>query len=240
MESRFMRALCLLLCLWCALQLCLAEELSYELIGDMTVVNCESWVSLRAAPSTSAERVIAVPLGATVTAYQVNDAQFYYCVYEGYKGYILRQYLSPMGLDDVGELARLWDLHTGDTLATSVWMNDAGSDPSDAVAGELGGVAIGAYADWLLTYSPWNRDANGFLQTLMDDCADTGSEVPAKLRAGSVSLNASELHSWNGGRQLHELYDFTLVNGNEVYELLFFCYSEADGGELTEWTIVEE
>ena len=60
----------------------------------MTVVNCESWVSLREKASTSAARLARVPLGTQVDeCIQVSD-DFIYCRYHGLYGYIQFQYLS--------------------------------------------------------------------------------------------------------------------------------------------------
>lgn len=64
---------------------------------DMRVVNCDSWVSLREEPSTSARRITKVPLGALVFTYgQIDD--FTYCVYENedQAGFILTRYLEPI------------------------------------------------------------------------------------------------------------------------------------------------
>ena len=72
----------------------LAEDVLY--IGEMTVVNCEEWVSLREAPSTSARRLKKVPLGATVidAAWEEGQGDFMYCCYDGVYGYILSAYLT--------------------------------------------------------------------------------------------------------------------------------------------------
>lgn len=64
---------------------------------SMRVVNCSEWVSLREAPSTSANRRVKVPLGAVVYNCQRENSEFYYCEYNGNVGYILAQYLSPLG-----------------------------------------------------------------------------------------------------------------------------------------------
>lgn len=73
-------AMCLALILLCASTGALAET--------MRVINCDYWVSLRSAPSTTASRVTTVPLGATVNA-QYRDGAFIYCTYQGLSGYIL-------------------------------------------------------------------------------------------------------------------------------------------------------
>ena len=73
-----------------------AAMASGDFVGTLTVVNCDSWVSLRSAPSTNASRVTTVPKGARVDAYYYNS-QFYYCNYNGWWGYILTEYLSASG-----------------------------------------------------------------------------------------------------------------------------------------------
>ena len=64
-----------------------------EYLGYVTVVNCNEWVTLRAKPSTKADTVARVPLGATVEAYYYNS-QFAECYYLGMHGYILMKYLG--------------------------------------------------------------------------------------------------------------------------------------------------
>lgn len=80
----------------CALAMlaAMAEDVVY--VGDMTVVNCEEWVSLREAPDTSSKRLKKVPLGAVVTdgAWEDGQGDFMYCCYEGTYGYILSRYLT--------------------------------------------------------------------------------------------------------------------------------------------------
>ena len=58
------------------------------------VVDCEEWVSLRAAPDTSAERLAKVPLGAEVTGCVSAANGFIACSYAGQAGYILDDHLS--------------------------------------------------------------------------------------------------------------------------------------------------
>ena len=62
-------------------------------LTDQMVTGCESWVSLRATPSTSANRLAKVPLGAKVTDC-VKNGSFVKCTYKGQTGYILAKYLT--------------------------------------------------------------------------------------------------------------------------------------------------
>lgn len=82
----------------CALALMLlvaAAVAESAYIGDMVVVNCEEWVSLRSAPDTGAERLAKVPLGAMVSECARSTGGFVYCEYRGTGGYILASYLEP-------------------------------------------------------------------------------------------------------------------------------------------------
>ena len=77
-----------------------AERNEDDFIGaayEARVVNCQSWVSLRYAPSTSSERLIQIPLGTIVTVYDCavwGIDGFYPVEYEGYCGYVLKDYLE--------------------------------------------------------------------------------------------------------------------------------------------------
>ena len=85
-------ALFLLLCMVLAAMPATADS---GYIGNMEVVNCSEWVSLREEPSTRSERLVKVSLGAIVSnCQQVNDA-WIYAEYDGYSGYILAKYLEP-------------------------------------------------------------------------------------------------------------------------------------------------
>lgn len=66
-----------------------------EYYGNMEIVNCNEWVSLRETPSTSAKQLVKVSLGSIVrNCYQVNDG-WIYAEFDGYSGYILSKYLQP-------------------------------------------------------------------------------------------------------------------------------------------------
>ena len=63
-------------------------------IWDAYIVNCRDWVSLRYRPNTSSRQLIKVPRGANVyDAYYVENG-FVHCIYKGYEGYILEQYVA--------------------------------------------------------------------------------------------------------------------------------------------------
>lgn len=77
----------------------LTDYLDVDHEGDigmyMWVANCDEWVSLRSAPSTSASRIAKLPLGTRV--WVEGDENDFYCVTvdEDTFGYVLMKYLSP-------------------------------------------------------------------------------------------------------------------------------------------------
>ena len=85
-----MIAIVMLLC-----SFALAEKDTY--IGDMVVVNCSEWVSLRAEADTASERLAQVPLGAVVQDCADTGSGFIFGSYNGEFGYILSEYLETAG-----------------------------------------------------------------------------------------------------------------------------------------------
>lgn len=65
-----------------------------EPMGDMYVVNCREWVSLRAEMNTSSARLAKVPLGAKVTEVYFWTDEFAWCTYNNQTGFIQTRYLS--------------------------------------------------------------------------------------------------------------------------------------------------
>lgn len=88
MKRMLLVLLVIALCIPCS---ALAEK-------TMKIVNCQDWVSLRSAPSTQAERLAQVPLGAYVTGECDYYSDFSYCSYNGVTGYILNEYLEAVAL----------------------------------------------------------------------------------------------------------------------------------------------
>ena len=82
----------LLLCIAFTMLPALADA---EYIGNMEVINCNEWVSLREKPSTSAKRLVKVSLGAIVSSCEQFSDDWIYAEYDGYGGYILAEYLEP-------------------------------------------------------------------------------------------------------------------------------------------------
>lgn len=54
-----------------------------EYLGEMRVVNCKEWVSLREYSDSSSTRLIKVPLGATVENCWRENYEFIYAEYNG-------------------------------------------------------------------------------------------------------------------------------------------------------------
>lgn len=65
-----------------------------DYLGNMEIVNCSSYASLRSYPDTKSSLVCRVPLGAVVTNVFYQDDRFSYCMYGDMEGYILTRNLS--------------------------------------------------------------------------------------------------------------------------------------------------
>ena len=68
------------------------QSVSYD--NTMRVVNCDEWISLRQSPSTNADRITTIPLGAHVDFISTASNGFYKIRYNGYVGYALASYLQ--------------------------------------------------------------------------------------------------------------------------------------------------
>ena len=84
-----------------------------DYLGNMQIVNCQSYASLRNYPDTSADLLVRVPLGDIVTNVFYHDDRFSYCIYNGIEGYILNRNLSWVS---GGTNAQAYD---------STWIGDA-------------------------------------------------------------------------------------------------------------------
>ena len=89
-----MKKLAALLMLLCILAVSV-PAVADDYIGNMEVINCNEWVSLREWPDTSAKRLLKVSLGAIVSNCRQVDDEWIYAEYDGYSGYILAEYLQP-------------------------------------------------------------------------------------------------------------------------------------------------
>ena len=90
-----MRRFTAMLIVACMLLAALPAMASMDYLGDMEVVNCKEWVSLRELPSTSANRLMKVYRGAVVNNCQQFGDEWIYAEYDGIGGYILAKYLQP-------------------------------------------------------------------------------------------------------------------------------------------------
>ena len=70
----------------------------------LQIVNCESWVSLRAQPDSASDRYAQVPLGAQLRGFYNPGGEFSYCEYGGAAGYILNQYLQADAQENEAQL----------------------------------------------------------------------------------------------------------------------------------------
>jgi uncharacterized protein YgiM (DUF1202 family) len=58
------------------------------------VVKCNEWITLRSAPSTSADEVLRIPLGARLICYGDAGNGFIKVEYKGRYGYVLKEYVA--------------------------------------------------------------------------------------------------------------------------------------------------
>ncbi|MBQ3761089.1 MAG: SH3 domain-containing protein [Clostridia bacterium] len=106
-----------------------------KVLPNQKVTKCTSWVSLRAYPDTSSERLAKVPLGATVKSC-VLEGSFVKCTYNGKTGYILSKYLkNASAADDLSGEARVVNCYTWVSLR----------ETPDTSAKRLDKVPLGAY-----------------------------------------------------------------------------------------------
>lgn len=68
-----------------------------DYIGDMEVVNCDRYVSMRESPDTDSDRIMKVSLGSVVEDCMVYNDEFIYGEFDMQYGYILSEYLEPCG-----------------------------------------------------------------------------------------------------------------------------------------------
>ena len=63
--------------------------------GSIWVADCEEYITLRAAPSTSAPALTTIPRGGQMT-YISASGEFTYVEYQGQRGYVLTSYIDPV------------------------------------------------------------------------------------------------------------------------------------------------
>ena len=72
----------------------LSEHVEYDGVSCRFVTGCDEWISLRQTASKKAARLEKIPLGAMVSATEMNLDDFMHVNYNGKAGYALREYLS--------------------------------------------------------------------------------------------------------------------------------------------------
>ena len=79
---------------------CTAYAISLD---QLHVVGCEEFITLREEPSTSAKRIVQIPLGALVTCYEYTENGFARVYYGGCFGFVQSRYLSEVNPETGGE-----------------------------------------------------------------------------------------------------------------------------------------
>ena len=72
-----------------------------DMMGNMKVVNCDDWVSMRSGPSTSSKRIARIPAGTVVYDCYPDENGFIWCNLGGLCGYISSDYLAAHDKDNV-------------------------------------------------------------------------------------------------------------------------------------------
>ena len=72
-------------------------------LDQLHVVGCEEFITLREEPSTSAKRIVHIPLGALVTCYEYTENGFARVYYGGCFGFVQSRYLSEVNPETGGE-----------------------------------------------------------------------------------------------------------------------------------------
>lgn len=93
-----------------------AQQTNYE---TYYVVNCNESITLRTSPSTSADEICQIPLGAAVSYVSTAENGFYYICYNGNYGYSLASYLSSYSGSATYETCRVVNCNESITLRTS-------------------------------------------------------------------------------------------------------------------------
>ena len=187
MVKRMMAFVLMLMCLMgCA---CAESEWT-----QATVVNCEEWVSLREYASTSAERLVQVPLGAEVQA-RVYNEEFAECMYQDLHGYILLDYLTlprpePEAVGTQGTLvpnvSEYLSLRSSPSEGASVIERVYPGMPMELLgwSGEFAYVRVAGSGQVGYVHSGYVRDAQGDLSRwpydygfMMSDVAAMGLET---------------------------------------------------------------
>ena len=96
-----------------------------QFIGDMQVINCREWVSLRSEPSTESERITKIPVDSIVEECYAYDEAWVYGMFCGMYGYVSTDYLTPVG-DNLSDGVMLYEERNGITVVGSYGYADNG------------------------------------------------------------------------------------------------------------------
>lgn len=150
------------------------------------------------------------------------------------------------------ELCDLWQMYYGESLAD---YSANGFTPCDNNCDEVGGVAIGGYADFLISDSYIGYRNNDGAKTLLtemiyfDSSLDPAfDEILQTYPYNDVQLLDSQLFGWAdryGEPCIEQEFYYFFVTIYEIdtihtYDLLVKCRSEMDGGESIECAVLYE
>lgn len=127
--------------------------------SQMTIVNCDAWVSMRKNPDTHSDRMKKVPLGAIVDVLEV-DGSFAFCAYDGVKGYILLDYLESadsrtfddywgnFSLENIRKYMQKVNDNAGTDYLYNICQEEGDIDSTFNIVANISGVANGKILIW--------------------------------------------------------------------------------------------
>ena len=124
------------------------DSSSNNVIDTYYVVNCNEWITLRSAPSTSASSLAHIPLGQAVGFIENAGNGFYKINYDGLVGYGLATYLSPNRQEGATSVRRAQIVNCNEWITLR-------SAPSTS-ASALDHIPLGAYVTYI------GPSSNGF------------------------------------------------------------------------------
>ena len=222
-------AFLLLLCMVLTHMPALADS---EYIGNMEVVNCNEWVSLRESPSTSSKRLVKVSLGAIVSNCEQLNEEWIYAEYDGYSGYILAMYLEPSDNRLTFSAMMVTILDGAPFYATIDSTEPIGVIPANTIVRNC------CIMDNDRIYVEWDGRC-GFISLMHAEVYNEMVYFPAQITLYetpyseydrfSLALNIADVQDfpiWEYDYNVYEYHDFTQADSADLPTVNFVLYSD--------------
>lgn len=170
------------------------------------VVDCNSWISLRSAPSTKATRLVKIPLNSEVISFGAYDSSMEYVYYDGKYGFALSKYLDdsepyPFSVAPgnsiekfsfEGEVSYAYLLEEGTIPVYDKPSSDGkriGSikDPNVFIVGENYSSSFNEYENSFSAVKWWNPSTNQMLKGYIKDSSLSKNEVSSATEWGNAA-----------------------------------------------------